>query len=237
MRTDIDTAMLLSAPQHSNDWYRQRLGNFTGSQVGRIMKSGRAKSEIFSADGKKYMLKVLSERDINKQVLMDDNEFDKYLHLVSVSSKAMAWGTEHEHEARELYEEITGNKVTTTGAIWLPELKGFADSPDGICIEADGTIEVKCCMPETYTQYKYFIHDGASLKDINDIYYWQVMSHMLATGAAWCDFIGYMPFDNKPLHIVRIERDEEAINQLRERINLANEWIDNLKNTQKNERA
>jgi hypothetical protein len=50
--------MQLSASQHSLDWHRQRHGNFTGSQVGRLMKSGRGKADIFSADAKKYMLKM-----------------------------------------------------------------------------------------------------------------------------------------------------------------------------------
>lgn len=230
MRQDLDIAMQLSAPQHSNDWFRQRHGNFTGSQVGRLMKSGRAKADIFSADGKKYMLKILGERDVPSTVLMDDEQYDKYLRLTNVTSKAMAWGSDKEPEARELYEELTGNKVTTTGALWLPELKGFADSPDGLVLEKDGCIEIKCCMPETYTQYKYFIHDAASLKEINDVYYWQVMSHMLVTGAAWCDWMAYMPFDSKPLHIVRIERDEEAIAQIIERLRLAEEYIENVKN-------
>lgn len=230
MRKDIEIAMQLSAPQHSLDWFRQRQGNFTGSQVGRLMKSGRAKADIFSADAKKYMLKILGERDVPSTVLMDDEQYDKYLALVSVSSKAMAWGTDKEPEARALYEELTGNTVTTTGALWLPELKGFADSPDGLVLDKDGCIEIKCCMPETYTQYKYFIHDAASLKDINDVYYWQVMSHMLVTGAAWCDWVAYMPFDSKPLHIVRIERDEEAIAQIIERLRLAEEYIENIKN-------
>jgi len=153
---------------------------------------------------------------------MDDEQYDKYLALVSVTSKAMAWGTDKEPEARALYEELTGNKVTTTGALWLPELKGFADSPDGLVLDKDGCVEFKCCMPETYTQYKYFIHSADDLK---------VMSHMLVTGAAWCDWVAYMPFDSKPLHIVHIERDEKALAQLVERIGLANEYIEQIKNT------
>lgn len=233
MRKDIQKAMKLSAPQHSNDWFRQRQGNFTGSQIGRLMHSGRGKSDIWSADAKKYILKILSERDVPSTVLMDDGQYDKYLALVSVSSKAMAWGTDKEPEARSLYEELTGNKVTTTGALWLPELKWFADSPDGLVLDKDGCVEIKCCMPETYTQYKYFIHSAENLKEINDIYYWQVMSHMLVTGAAWCDWMAYMPFDSKPLHIVRIKRDEKAIAQIIERIGLANEYIDNIKKSAK----
>ena len=230
MRKDIDTAMQLSAPQHTNDWHRQRHGNFTGSQVGRLMKSGRAKADIFSADAKKYMLKILGERDVPTSVLMDDEQYENYLKLTSVTSKAMAWGNDKEPEARQLYEELTGNKVTTTGALWLPELKGFADSPDGLVLDKDGCIEIKCPTPETYTQYKYFISDAASLKEVNDVYYWQVFAHLLATGAAWCDWIAYMPFDSKPLHIVRIERDEAVIAQLVERIGMANEYIESIKN-------
>jgi hypothetical protein len=229
MRQDLDIAMQLSAPQHSNDWFRQRHGNFTGSQVGRLMHPGRGKSDIFSADAKKYILKILGERDVPSTVLMDDDQYSKYLDLTSIYSKAMAWGSDKEPEARELYEELTGNIVTTCGALWLPELKWFADSPDGLVIDKNGCIEIKCCMPETYTTYKYFIHDAAGLKDVNDIYYWQVMSHMLVTGAEWCDWMAYMPFDSKPLHIVRIERDEKAIAQIIERIGLANEYVETIK--------
>lgn len=233
MRPDIQQAMKLAAPQHSNDWFRQRLGCFTGSQIGRIMHSGRGKDDIFSADAKKYMIKILSERDINAMTLCVDEEFDKYLDLTSVSSKAMAWGNDHEHEARELYEEITGNKVTLCGALKLDGVPHFADSPDGIVLDKDGCIEIKCCMPDTYTNYKYFIHNADDLKTINDIYYWQCMSHMLATGASWCDWMAYMPFDKKPLHIVRLNRDESVMLTLIERIGLANEYITNIQKTAK----
>lgn len=225
MRSDLQQAMALSARQHSNDWFRQRQGRITGSQVGRLMHSGRAKDAIFSADAEKYLWHLLQERDVNSVVLCNDEYYDEYLKLTSISGKALAWGTEKESEARDRYEEVTGNKVTLCGALDMQDIEWFASSPDGLVIEGDGVVEIKCPLPDNYTIYKYSIHSAEDLKKINDTYYWQVFAHMLVTGAAWCDWVAYCPFDEEPIHIVRIERDEDVLRQMRERIAMGNDWI------------
>ena len=50
MRNDLNDIIAAQPTQHSLDWYRARLGKFTGSQVGRLMKSGRGKDEYFGKD-------------------------------------------------------------------------------------------------------------------------------------------------------------------------------------------
>lgn len=42
--------------QHSIEWFRKRLGNFTGSQVGLLMKKGR--TDYFSDTAKTYIYQV-----------------------------------------------------------------------------------------------------------------------------------------------------------------------------------
>ena len=92
--------------QHSIEWFRKRLGNFTGSQIGLLMKKGR--SDYFSDTAKTYIYQVASERDMNPEIINDDVEFEKYLHQVCVNTKAMQWGTDQEENARELYDVYVG---------------------------------------------------------------------------------------------------------------------------------
>ena len=65
------------------------------------------------------------------------------------------------------------------------------------------------------------------LKKAEPEYYWQCQSHILANDALWCDFVSYDMFQKKTLHIVRINRNEEDIQLLMERISLANKWVEN----------
>ena len=69
--------------QHSIEWFRKRLGNFTGSQIGLLMKKG--KSDYFSDTAKTYIYQVASERDMNPEIINDDVEFEKYSNLTSSS--------------------------------------------------------------------------------------------------------------------------------------------------------
>ena len=115
--------------QHSIEWFRKRLGNFTGSQIGLLMKKGR--SDYFSDTAKTYIYQVASERDMNPEIINDDVEFEKYLHQVCVNTKAMQWGTDQEENARELYERLTGRHIVETGSCKHPAIEHFASSPDG----------------------------------------------------------------------------------------------------------
>ena len=234
MRHDIEKAITLSlkcGEQGTLDWKRQRLGNFTGSQVGRLMKSGRGKDEYFGKDALSYIEEVGGERAFNLAFVIHNEELEKYFDLVNAESRTTRWGKEQEPKARKLYEHITGNIVTLCGAMWIDSLRCFADSPDGVVIEKDGCIEIKCQMPKTSFHYQRCVTDAASLKAENAQYYWQCVAHMLVTGASWCDFIVYCPMQFnkllgiKPMHVVRLERNEDEMAQLIERITLAEEAL------------
>lgn len=234
MRHDIEKAITLSlkcGEQGTLDWKRQRLGNFTGSQVGRLMKSGRGKDEYFGKDALSYIEEVGGERAFNPAFVINNEELEKYFDLVNAESRTTRWGKEQEPKARKLYEHITGNIVTLCGAMWIDSLRCFADSPDGVVIEKDGCIEIKCQMPKTSFHYQRCVTDAASLKAENAQYYWQCVAHMLVTGASWCDFIVYCPMQFnkllgiKPMHVVRLERNEDEMAQLIERITMAEELM------------
>lgn len=216
---DIQAILDAQPTQHSLDWYRVRLGRFTGSQVGRLMKSGRGKDEVFSKDALSYINEIVAERMLNPAVVEVDDLFEEYLMQTTASSKALAWGVDQELNARGMYVSMTGRKVTSCGAIKMYDY--FADSPDGLCIGEDGAIEIKCPSNTTHTIYLASIHDAESLKALKPDYYWQCMSHMTASGASWCDWMSYCPFSKKPLHIVRLERDSHAIATMLDRLEMA----------------
>lgn len=217
--------------QHSLEWFRRRLGNFTGSQVGLLMKKGR--SDFFSDTAKSYIYQVAAERSMNPIIVEDDVLFQDYLDQVNVSSKATQWGNDQESNARELYCKITGNEVSEVGSCSHPSIEHFASSPDGIC-EVDGEIigciEIKCPNQNTYMKYKSEISDNKSLLSVKYEYYYQCMAHMMCVGAKWCDFVVYNPFQISPICITRISADGCVFREIEERVVKANQIVDDLIN-------
>lgn len=216
--------------QHTLGWFKARLGNITGSSVGKLMGKGRAKDAIFSQTGYAYLYQIAAERMIPEVILNDEELFQVYLDEVNVSTKAMRIGNEREDDARELYQEQTGNIVLQVGSCKHPEIPHFASSPDGMLedVNGRGCVEIKCPMPNTYMEYAAGISTAEDLKSIKPDYYWQCMAHMAVTGAIFTDFIAYCPYNIKPLHIVRIDRNDEEIAAMLEKVVKANEYIEEL---------
>ena len=228
MRKNIQEIIDASPAQHSLDWYRARLGHFTGSQVGRLMKKGRGKDAEWSADALTYIKEVVAERLLNPVVTTIDEFFQQYLDLVNTSSKMMAWGIDNEMLALGIYVKMTGNKVTHCGSLPHETVQCFWDSPDGLLLNDNGVVEVKCPAPKTHADYLINVKNPEDLQSVKPEYYWQAISHMAVTGAHFCDWMSYCKFSQIPLHIIRFERDEEVIAQLLERITKADEMAQEL---------
>ena len=222
MRADLNDILKKCPRQHSLDWFRARIGRFTGSQVGRLMKSGRGKDDYFSKDALTYIAEIASERLLNPSVLIDDDLFEDYLAQTTTSNKHTAWGNDQEPNAKDLYCSINRRNVTSCGCLEWSQW-WFADSPDGLAIEDNGCIEIKSPLQKTHTEYMLNVSDAESLKAYKPEYYWQVMAHLTVTGADWCDWMSYCPFSQKPLHVVRINRNDDDIALMLERVNRANE--------------
>ena len=214
--------------QRTLEWYRARLGYITGSQVGSLMKSGRTKDKVFSDTALTYLYQLAGERSLNPEIVKDDNMFTFYLEQTTSQSKNMRFGTEQEENARAMYVDITGREVKEVGLCHHPQIKYLASSPDGITADGDvmGCVEIKCPTLSTYSKYVAEIHDNESLKKVNPDYYYQCQNHMACTEAQFCDFIVYSPFVENPIHIVRVQRDEDAIALIMERVELAEQIIE-----------
>ena len=216
--------------QHSLGWYRSRLGSFTGSCIGRLMKENRQGG--FSDTAMSYIYQVAATRYMNDAVVRDDRLFAEYLEAVSVETKAMRRGTEMEAPARRLYARLTGRTVTERGSVEHPTIPFFASSPDGY-IGADGNggsgcLEIKCPNQDTYMRYRNEVRDNGSLKKVKPEYYWQCQSHMMCTGAGWCDFVAYCPWQARPMHIVRITPDGDDMALIERKIGEAEKIIEKL---------
>lgn len=213
--------------QRTLEWYRARLGYITGSQVGTLMKSGRAKDRIFSDTALTYLYQLAGERSLNQEIVKDDDMFTFYIDQTTSQSKAMRFGTEQEENARNTYTQVTGRKVDEVGLCRHNNIACLASSPDGITVDGGvlGCVEIKCPTLSTFSKYVAEISDNESLKRVNPDYYYQCQNHMACTGAEFCDFITYCPFVENPIHIVRITRDAEAIALIEARVQLAEEII------------
>ena len=223
--------------QRSLEWHRMRCGCITGSKVADIMKSGRKKDEVFSETAKAYLFQVAGERLFNPTFLNDDGIFQDYIDQVSVNTKAMQWGADQEDAAKSLFMQMNfpEGEITELSSCKHDTIPYFAASPDGaIYYGRDGEdlkiIEVKCPNINTYMKYRTLIHDAASLKETEPKYYWQMMAEMSCTGAKGGIFIVYCPWLSKPIHCAEIDRVEDDIKLMEDRVILANDFINEIIN-------
>lgn len=222
--------------QRSLEWHRLRCGCITGSKVADIMKSGRKKDEVFSETAKAYLFQVAGERLFNPAFLNDDDIFQDYLDLTSVSTKAMQFGSDQEDAAKSLFMQMNfpEGEIVELSSCKHDAIPYFAASPDGAIYGRDGgdikIIEVKCPNINTYMKYRTLIHDAASLKETEPKYYWQMMAEMSCTGAKGGIFIVYCPWLSKPIHWADIDRVDDDIKLMEDRVILANDFINEIIN-------
>lgn len=211
-------------------------GKFSGSRISDLMKCGRKKEETWSETARSYIYQVAGERLFNEKFLEDDGIFQDYLDLTSVSTKAMQFGSDQEDAAKSLFMQINfpEGEIVELSSCKHDTISYFAASPDGAIYGRDGEdlkiIEVKCPNINTYMKYRTLIHDAASLKETEPKYYWQMMAEMSCTGAKGGIFIVYCPWLSKPIHWAEIDRVEDDIKLMEDRVILANDFINEIIN-------
>jgi hypothetical protein len=143
---------------------------------------------------------------------------------LSFTAPATNWGIEKEQEAIDRYSLLTLQTVQKVeGAIYHPEIDFVKGTPDGLILELNGMIEVKCpynpinhlsnirnCQPEIWEMPK-----GSYLED----YWHQVQGYLWITERDWCDFISYDPrfAPDEQIVIQRVYPNKKDIDALRER--------------------
>ena len=214
--------------QGSVEWHKERIGMITSSEIGKIFKKGRSKDEIFGTQAISYINKKISERLISNDFIENEDYLLSYLERVKISGKALEYGTAFESSARQVYEEKTGFFVKETGFIKVDE--NFGDSPDGLVVDENGeiigTVEIKCPYnPENHFSFL-MCENEEDLRKENEDYFYQCHGHIYANNVKWCDFISFDYMSKYPLKIIRVNRDENIIKEIKERIELAVKIID-----------
>ena len=219
--------------QRSLDWHRLRIGSFTGSKIGDLMKSGRKKEQIFGDTAMSYIFKVAAERMLNPVFVNDDELFGQYIEQQQVYSKAIIWGQEQEDNAKNLLMKKNPEwELADVSSCKHDTIPHFAASPDAIIYDRKKLMigEIKCPSVHTFVRYLVEINDAESLKKVQPDYFYQMQAEMACTNAESGIFVAYCPWLVKPIHIVPIERDEEAIKAIEERVVKANEIVEQIIN-------
>lgn len=216
----MSNVLVYNVEQGTNEWLALRLGKFTSSRVGDLMTNSRTKGEIFGKTAISYIMEIATERNIADWV---KENLDQWFERTSISAYALQYGTDNEAFARDEYSKRFNVEVKEVGFVTRKDIAGFGDSPDGIIPSEKGVLEIKCPKnPSIHLQYS-LMRTAEDLKSVNSNYYWQCYSHLLATEADWCDFVSYDMFQKNDLHRLRIYPDEGVFNQIKERIDLAND--------------
>lgn len=193
--------------QGSAEWFEARRGFVGASSINDVMATTKSGGE--AATRRNLRAKLIAERLTG-------------VCAESFSSSAMQWGVDNEPIARAAYEIVSGNEVEQVGFILHPDIKMTGASPDGL-IGDKGLIEIKC--PNTATHIDYLL---ASVPPAD--YHNQMLWQMECTGRDWCDFVSFDPRmpDDLQLFIVRFERNEDRISELRKGVIKFLEEIDEV---------
>lgn len=237
--------------QRDNEWMRVRLGKMTASEISVLMndrtekmtdeelaeyKAANPKSRVttkkvpFNDSTYTYLNRVVMENylPIKSDSVESMNMVDEYLEQHAYSSRATEHGVFWEDRARQRYSEIMGKEVIEVAFVpyrKYPNLAGA--SPDGLVREDRGGLEIKC--PFTLDKHlKHCLYSSANeLFEEEPAYYWQCYMNMLVTDCEYWDFVSFCPYvsESKQVKILRIPREEEQMELLKSRIDLAAEYI------------
>lgn len=157
--------------QRTAQWLHDRTGCLTASRFADVLarkRDGKPTKAYFD-----LIDTIVAERVTGECIGIGD-------------TAALAWGRDHEAEAREKYEAETGCFVDLVGFIPHPSIQWLGASPDGL-IGNDGLIEIKC--PFSTTVHLRRIRAGV----VPPEYVPQMLLQCLCTGRKWVDFVQYDP--------------------------------------------
>lgn len=210
-----------------NDWLMAKLGKFTGSEVWKLMKSGKRKDEYFSDTALTYINEKIAE------ILTGEAkpQFDSY---------STSWGKEYEAEAVQSFKNWSGFEVEYFGGdnpTFFPYNDYSGCSPDGKMDIAG--LEIKC--PYTSVIHvenlkiarKFGNTDGSEaydlavkvlMKSIRFEYYAQMQFGMMCLNVDHWYFCSYDPRmidERNKTAIIKVPADKEFQEEIKERLKAA----------------
>lgn len=188
------STIVAPAEQGTEQWLLDRSGRVTASNADKVMM---AKT---TAGYQGYLTQLALERLFGRPI-------------ETFKNKAMERGNELEDTARMRYMLATKNAVQE--AFFVPHETIMAGaSPDGY-VGTDGLVEFKCPLAHNHL---HVLRNGT----VPNTYKWQVAMQQWITGRKWTDFVSFSDEfpPNAALAIIRVERDEEMIADLEDRVKM-----------------
>ena len=201
--------------QRSEEWFKIREGRFTASQIYRLLGKETLKATQNSI--KNYAHECAVDEVFGKEPEME------YL------PEDMRRGVEFEPLAFSKFQELKELEFLQVSEVGFFEFgKNAGASPDGM-VSNNSILEIKC--PRRAKFFKYVIN-GAD--EIELKYMAQMQMQMLCTDAKKAYFMNYIIDKGvERWHIIEVERDEEMIDLIKSRIELATaykiEYINTIK--------
>ena len=211
----------------SPEWYKARIGKFTASNFGVLMSKAADGSDGWSKSAMNCIIDLARQLYENEYHERPDND-------------ATRWGINHEAKAIQEFSRASGLEVADAGFVLHPDFPDVGATPDTIVIDKTqcGKLilaQIKCpYCTQNHLDYTRKIKDSTTLRRSKLHYYWQIQGEMWVAGASHSYFVSYDPRLTKfqQIHYAKIERDEEAIEQLKQVILRAiasrNEILKNL---------
>lgn len=215
--------------QRTEEWYAARLGKFTASNFCQLMAKSFDRSSPWSKSAINYIQDLALQIHLNKYTLRQNND-------------ATRWGMRNEDKALQEFSNSSGFRIVDPGFLLHPMFKDVGATPDAVVIENNQTenlilAQVKCPYSQkNHFHYSRKIQDASTLKHCRSAYHWQIQGEIWVTGALHSYFVSFDPrlFGSQRLHYVKIERDQQAIDQLEkvipEAIELRDQFIEKYRN-------
>lgn len=183
---------IFEVEQNTPEWVQCRLGHITGSSATDLLMKE-------TCEGYKKLIKRIVEERITGQ--SSESKWN--------GNKFTERGHEYEPIAIEDYELKTFTKVHPVGFIEMNEWVGC--SPDGL-ISTDTMIQIKC--PIFATQLDYL-----ESQKIPGTYADQMQFEMMVSGRKYNIFYSFHP--NLPAVEIKLERDEQIIKEIQNKLMIA----------------
>lgn len=201
--------------QGSKEWFKMRLGLFTGSKLPALMTRG--KGSEWGETSMKVIKQVYIERDLSEtgiELYVDE--------LFSKEFRQTQWGNKYEPYAREEYSNVTGFVVEETSFTIHKERPNIGGSFDGKIVGHNIITEIKC-------PYDILIHASnyeLECVDEKHTYYAQIQCNIEIAKAESCDFVSFDPRrKSDKIKIINVPRDEDFIARMLRRIDIAEKAI------------
>lgn len=192
--------------QRSEEWFNARKGRFTASRISELMGV-----KGLGLTGESYCF------DLAVEDIFGIDESEQF------TSFDMQRGVMLEPLAFEKFKSIKElDFIEVTEATFFPIGEIAGASPDGL-VGNDAILEIKCPRPNKFFK---LVKDNVIDKD----YLYQMQMQMLCTNSVRCHFFNYIIFNNVEMyHEIIVERDQDMINSIKDRINEANIIKENFK--------